>query len=271
MPDLLVAGLALALGLLVGSGAGLVYGLRLAARRRAALGAHAQLARLWPAEIPGRSAADILAGVIRVTLGGSTYELPVLPRAASRAWLESLDARFADLANELESAGNDTPLIMARLVAEADALYDMLLRYDQTHVLPSKADIDAVATDTEILRAVLEVWRAVNPLAATVAEASVPTQTPSLERRTSPPPSTAGTPTTSPESSPTSSSSSSSTPPRTESPTGQPASSNDSSKPSESAPSSPTTSEPIHDGVLVATPAPPADVEASLVSSSSTL
>lgn len=199
MPDLLVAGLALALGLLVGSGAGVVYGLRLAARRRAALGAHAQLARLWPAEIPGRSAADILAGVVRVSLGGSTYELPVLPRAASRAWLESLDARFAVLANELEAAGNDTPLIMARLVAEADALYDMLLSYDQQHVLPPKAEIDAVATDTEILRAVLEVWRAVNPLAATVAEStSVPTPTPSPVRRTTRRRPTAGASTSSP-------------------------------------------------------------------------
>jgi hypothetical protein len=241
IPDLLVALLALALGLLVGLWAGATYGLRLAARRRAGLGAHAQLARLWPAELPARSATDILAGVIRVSLGGTVYELPVLPRAASRAWLESLDSRFAVLAQELEAAGNDTPAIMARLVAEADALYEMLLAYDQAGVLPTREAIDAIATDTEILRAVLEVWRAVNPLAATVAETSVQTPTPSLERRTTQPTPTAGDPESSSTSSPTSSSSSTSTPPRTASSSTPAPSSNGSSKPSGSAPSSPTT------------------------------
>lgn len=242
MPDLLVAFLALALGLLVGLWAGASFGLRLAARRRAGLGTHAQLARLWPAELPARSATDILAGVIRVSLGGQVYELPVLPRAASRAWLASLDDRFAALAQELEAAGNDTPAIMARLVAEADALYEMLLAYDQAGALPTRDDIDAIATDTEILRAVLEVWRAVNPLAATVAETSVPTPTLSPERRTSQPMPTDGARASSSASSPTSSSSSTSTPPRTALSNAPAASSSGSSKPSGSAPSSPTTS-----------------------------
>lgn len=241
IPDPLVAVLALTLGLLVGLWVGAGLGIRLAARRRAALGAHAQLARLWPAELPARSAADILAGVVRVVLGGRTYDLPVLPRAASRAWLESLDSRFAVLANELEAAGNDAPLIMSRLVAEADALYELLLSYDQQHVLPAREDIDAIATDTEILRAVLEVWRAVNPLAATVAEASVLTPTPSPEPRTSRPAPTAGAPTSSSESSPTSSSSGTSRPPRTASSDRRSPSSTGLSKPSGSAPSSPTT------------------------------
>ena len=264
MPDLLVAVLALALGLLVGLWAGATYAIRLAARRRADLGAHAQLARLWPAELPARSAADILAGVVRVSLGGRIFELPVLPRAASRAWLSNLDSRFADLATELEAAGNDTPAIMARLVAEADALYDMLLSYDQHGVLPPKAEIDALATDTEILRAVLEVWRAVNPLAATVAETTTESRnpTPSVEPPTTPPPRTAGPPDTSSASSPTSSSSSTSTPAATGSSEAAPPISSEWSRPSESAPSSPTTDEliPGGDHELVA-PLPSAAVD----------
>lgn len=196
IPESVTVLLALGLGLLLGAWAGATYGLRLANRRRAALGAHAQLARLWPTELPGRSATDILAGVIRVVLGGRTYELPVLPRAASRRWLESLDARFATLATDLETAGNDTPAIMVRLVAEADGLYAMLLAYDGAGagVLPSREDIDETATDTEILRAVLEVWRAVHPLAATVAQMSdeSPTPTPSPTPPTSRPRRTAG-------------------------------------------------------------------------------
>ncbi len=194
IPDPLVAVLALALGLLVGLWAGAGYGVRLIERRRQALGAHAQLARLWPAELPARSATDVLAGVIRVALGGKTYELPVLPRAASRRWLQSLDARFAALATDLEQAGNDTPAIMVRLVAEADGLYEMLLAYDAAgrSVLPPRADIEETATDTEILRAVLEVWRAVNPLAATVAQTSDQTPTASPEPPSTPRRRTAG-------------------------------------------------------------------------------
>ena len=186
--------LALGLGLLAGAWAGVGFGLRLSERRRQVLGAHAQLARLWPETLPQRSAADILAGLVRVALGGKVYEIPVLPRAASRRWLESLDARFATLANDLERAGNDTPAIMVRLVAEADGLYEMLLAYDRAgaSVLPSREDIDEAATDTEILRAVLEVWRAVNPLAATVAQMSDATPTPSPEPPTTPRRRTAG-------------------------------------------------------------------------------
>lgn len=201
MIDPLPVFLALGLGLLAGAWAGASYGLRLADRRRKALGAHAQLARLWPAELPVRSATDVLAGVIRVALGGTIYELPVLPRGASRRWLESLDARFAMLANDLEQAGNDTPAIMVRLVAEADGLYEMLLAYDRAGAskLPAREDIDETATDTEILRAVLEVWRAANPLAATVAQMSDETPTtssapPSTRRRRTAGPRTASRP-----------------------------------------------------------------------------
>lgn len=198
MESVLVAVLALALGLLVGSWVGARLALRRYLAARAAIGAHAQLARLWPAELPERSAADIMAGVVRVVLGGRDYMLPVLPRAQSRAWLESLDTRFATLAGELEKAGNDTPLILTRLIAVADDLYDMLLSYDQSHVLPPKEEIDDVATDIEILRAVVEVWRAVNPLAATIAEAANPSPSgTSPEPSTMPPSATDGALTTS--------------------------------------------------------------------------
>lgn len=164
--------LALALGLLVGLGAGASLALRLVARRRAAAGLSAGIARLWPDQLPSRSAADILAGRIRVVLAGTTYNLPVLPRGASRRWLEQLDERFAGLASDLQAAGDDTPRILATLVSQADTLYEALLSYDQSGVLPARELIDATATDTEILRALLEVWRAANPLAATLADRS---------------------------------------------------------------------------------------------------
>lgn len=265
MTDPITVLLALGLGLVIGALAGVRAGISFAVRRRAALGAHAQLARLWPGELPERSAADILAGVIRVRLGGQTYELPVLPRGASRRWLESLDARFAALAAELEAAGNDTPAIMVRLVAEADGLYDMLLAYDAagSGLLPPKADIDEVASDTEILRAVLEVWRAANPLAASLIEGSGAT-TPggSPAPQTSPRRPMAGARRSS-SGSPTSSSSPTSTRPRTASSTTRARSSSGSSRRSASARASSTTAGPTPaggPGSGLATPSPRATV-----------
>jgi len=123
-----------------------------------------------PDVTPTRSAADILAGRVRVYLGGTTYDLPVLPRGPAKRWLEQLDARFATLAAGLSSAADNTPEIMAMLVAETDAMYDMLLSFDDTGILPSRDEIEETATDAQILHAVLEVWRAVHPLVANLTQ-----------------------------------------------------------------------------------------------------
>lgn len=168
MTEPLALVLALVLGLLVGVRGGASLALRLERQRRADLRVSGRLSRLWPAEMPARSPADILAGVVHVRLGGGLYELPVLSRSASRRWLERLDTRFALFADQVAAAGLDTPTIMAMLVAETDGLYELLQSYDAAgaNVLPPLADIDDVATDTEIVRAILEVWRAVDPKAA---------------------------------------------------------------------------------------------------------
>lgn len=191
--------LALGLGFLLGLGVGALQAFRLAARRRAIAGLNAGLARLWPETLPGRSAADILAGRIRIQLGGEVYELPVLPRAASRRWLQSLDGQFSELATDLEAAGDDAPRILALLSGQSDALFDILASYDQTAILPTREAIEEFATDTQILRAVLEVWRAANPLAATLAERTgdEPTNGGSPEPPTTSPRPMAGVPNTS--------------------------------------------------------------------------
>lgn len=168
--DVLTIALALALGFLVGLGVGALRAFRIAARQRAIAGLNARMARFLPEELPERSPADIMAGRVRIVLGGQVFDLPVLTRGASRRWREALDLRFAVLAEDLEAAGNDVPGIMNRLLTETDGLYAMLRSYDQTNALPDPADIDELATDAEILRGVLEVWRAANPLPAGLAE-----------------------------------------------------------------------------------------------------
>jgi hypothetical protein len=188
--------LALALGFVLGLVVGARRALNLVLSGRAVRTTNARLAQFMPDTMPARSAADILAGRIRVVLGAATYELPVLPRGPSKRWLEQLDARFATLALSLDKAV-DTPEIMGLLVTETDAMYDMLLSYDQSGVLPSRDEIDETATDAQILHAVLEVWRAVHPLVDSVTAAATATSGPSFVPRTSSPRPTAGDPSTS--------------------------------------------------------------------------
>lgn len=161
----------LALGLLLGAVLVAARAARLAAHRRAIANASAGIARLGLETLPSRSAADILAGRVRVILGGIPYDLPVLPRRASREWLEKLDARFAYIARELDEAADDKPRILALLAGQTEALMGMLRSYDQTGVLPDPQFVDDYATDAEILVGMVEVWRAANPLAASLAEA----------------------------------------------------------------------------------------------------
>jgi hypothetical protein len=187
---------ALALGFVLGLVAGARRALNLVLTGRAIRTSSARFARFMPSTMPTRSAADILAGRVRVVLGGTTHDLPVLPRGPSKRWLEQLDARFATLAASLDAAA-DTPEIMSLLVSETDALYDLLLSYDQSGVLPSRDEIDETATDAQILQAVLEVWRAVHPLVASVTEAASMTSGRSPAPPTSPPRPMAGDPTTS--------------------------------------------------------------------------
>jgi len=172
-------------GLVIGLGLGALRILRIMRARQAAFGAAAGLARFLPAATPTRSAEDILAGRVRVLLGGVVYELPVLARGASRAWRERLDERFARLGSLLEAAADDASQVLTLLLAETDAMLDMLVAYDQTGVLPDRDALDAIASDAEILRSVIEVWRAANPLAATLLDE--PTETPTSGTSSEPP------------------------------------------------------------------------------------
>lgn len=192
--ELFAVGLALALGFVLGLIVGARRSINLLLAARAVDRASAHVASLMPPTLPTRSAADILAGRIRVVLGTTTYDLPVLPRGPSRRWIEQLDVRFALLLASLAEAGNDE--VLEQLTSEADALYEMLLSYDQSSVLPSRDEIDEAATDAQILQAVIEVWRAANPLVAS-AVATLATAGPSSGPPSLPPIPTASAPTTS--------------------------------------------------------------------------
>lgn len=197
--DLLVAALALTLGLLVGYGVGALRGIRHAARLRAAAGSAAMLARILPTELPKRTVLDMASGQIRLALGGRVFAIPVLPRKASREWLATVDASWRGLGEAMEQASEDTPAVVALLMAHQDELLAMIRAYDATNVLPDPEWIDEYVTDGEVFLAAIELWRAAHPLAAAVAEAanSPTTSGTSPAPSSAPRASTAGRPTTS--------------------------------------------------------------------------
>lgn len=111
---------------------------------------------------PERSVEDILAGRLRLTFGEKTFDLPVLSIAANRRWREGMEARLQPLVNATGS--NSVTRILKALTAADDALLDLVLSYDETHVLPDKAELEELARPADALRALLEVRAAANPL-----------------------------------------------------------------------------------------------------------
>ncbi len=141
----------------------------------------AGLAALAPSK---RSAEDIFAGRVRVELGGRTYTMPVRSRRTNREWLESLDGWFGATLDRLDTI-DDTDELLAVLFGASDKFLDALVSYDATGVLPGREVIDRLATDIDIIRAVMEVWRAANPLVAIAlglapSDAATPQPTSSL-------------------------------------------------------------------------------------------
>lgn len=173
MDLVLVAFLALSLGATFGVVLGLLLArsarAQIEARRRALAGAASGFAILGLDTLPERSAADLLSGVVRVILGGVPYDLPVLTRRENREWLAGLDERFASLADAIDASGDDVPRILSLLTGHTDWMLATLQAYDRVGLLPDSEYLDEFATDAEILRATVGVWRAANPLAAILA------------------------------------------------------------------------------------------------------
>ena len=169
MEVLAVAALALGLGLLVGQIVGAVRARRLEAQVRSVANASAGFATIGLDAVMRRPVEAILSGHVRVFLAAVPYELPVLPRIENKRWLAGLDRRFADLADKLDEAADDKGRILELLSAHTDWLLEAIRSYDVTGILPDAEYLNEYATDPEILRAAVEVWRAANPLAVILA------------------------------------------------------------------------------------------------------
>ena len=195
MDPLFAVVLALALGFVLGAGFGANRALRSLRRYR---GHSATMARFLPAALPHRTAADALAGRVRLLLGSTEYELPVLSRGASRKWLAEMDAKWGALPGMLEATSDNVDEAVRVLREHTDQMLDALLAYDQSGVLPPRSELDDATTDAEILQATVECWLAANPLAASIVGAMESgTDGTSPVPQSSVPTPTAGVPTTS--------------------------------------------------------------------------
>lgn len=115
--------------------------------------------------LPERLAEDVLAGRIRLVLGGQDYILPVRTIRENRAWREEMASELGLLTGGL--AGIDSaPAIMARLAGATDAMQRLLRAYDGGAVLPDLDD----ATEPELLKAMFAVLAAAYPFAAAITD-----------------------------------------------------------------------------------------------------
>ena len=113
--------------------------------------------------LPARSVEDILAERVRLSVGGQEYILPSLNLDDTEAWLAAINAEVAGL---LASADGDADLgpLLSELQARQGRMVELLVSYDKTGVLPPVEELRKGLTPMGLIRAVLEVWRAANPL-----------------------------------------------------------------------------------------------------------
>jgi hypothetical protein len=113
--------------------------------------------------LPARSVEDILAERVRLAVGGREFILPSLNLDDTDDWLNQINGEVAGL---LASVNDDADLgsLLVQLQARQDGLLDLLIAYDKTNVLPERDQLRKGLTPLGHIKAVLEVWRAANPL-----------------------------------------------------------------------------------------------------------
>lgn len=116
--------------------------------------------------IPSRSAEDFASGVIRVTLGRQEYILDELPMDAMDAWSAVVDGRLAGLLRGLDE-GEAVDDVLTQLSAARPLVLDALASYPG---IPPADELRKTASHAEVLRALMGVWSAANPLVATLVE-----------------------------------------------------------------------------------------------------
>lgn len=117
--------------------------------------------------VPLRPDEQVAGGFLYVTLGGQSYELRVLPMAASRKWKQSLADAIRGVVTDVapsEHVGDVADL----LADQAEVMMDLIIAYDTEGTLPEREWIDSHATDRECYESLKRVTAATYPFAPEV-------------------------------------------------------------------------------------------------------
>lgn len=116
-------------------------------------------------EAPARSVEDVLAGRLRLSLGGEVYVLPVRSIAENRVWVESVEARLGAQTAALADATDLAQAALALGAVTAEQMLELVLSYDVSGILPDYETAEAVVRPHELLAAVPLIGRVRHPLA----------------------------------------------------------------------------------------------------------
>ena len=118
---------------------------------------------------------DVLAGLIRFTLGGQPFAMAALPMGAHDRWQDGLDQKLQASLDAVPVPTSGPALartLSTAFRAQREQLLDALIAYDRDGVLPTREEIRELATQQDVIAAIREV-RAVggDPLAVSALSA----------------------------------------------------------------------------------------------------
>ena len=129
-----------------------------------------------------RTEAEIAGGFIRITMGGTTREVPTLKIGAARAWKDGLGSHLSrlnalDLTLDPKDPDATVRSLTPLLNISTDAMIDILLSYDARSVLGGREWIEENADESEVYAALRKVLGVVFPFvldARTLLETALP-------------------------------------------------------------------------------------------------
>lgn len=114
-----------------------------------------------------RSAEDVLAGVLRISIGGIEKRVPTLPMRASAEWQETLGAQLGGFARSLSSDQSaDSLMGFARFTQ--DAILEAVLAYDRTGALGGREWLLEHADPSQLYAAFRQMAEVVFPFVSDV-------------------------------------------------------------------------------------------------------
>lgn len=114
-----------------------------------------------------RTPEDILAGILRINVGGHEKRVPTLPMNASAEWQEALGAQLGGFARNLSTDQSaDSLMGFARFTQQA--ILDAVVAYDRTSALGGREWLEETADPAQLYIAFRQMAAVVFPFVSDV-------------------------------------------------------------------------------------------------------